>query len=130
MEQRVEESLARRRFSLVLLGLFAALALGLAAIGVYGVMAFLVNQATREIGIRIALGASSGGILVLVLRRAMTLALIGYRGGPGRRDSADAAVAQHALRRAGKRCPDLCRGVDRAGRGCPAGELSAGPPRV
>ena len=77
MEQRVEESLARRRFSLVLLGLFAALALGLAAIGVYGVMAFLVNQATREIGIRIALGASSGGILVLILRRAMTLALLG-----------------------------------------------------
>ncbi len=77
MEQRVEESLARRRFSLVLLGLFAALALGLAAIGVYGVMAFLVNQSAREIGIRIALGATSGGILALVLRGAMTLALSG-----------------------------------------------------
>jgi predicted permease len=81
MEQRVEESLARRRFSLVLLGLFAALALGLAAIGVYGVMAFLVNQATREIGIRIALGATSGGIIALVLRRAMTLALPGIAAG-------------------------------------------------
>jgi predicted permease len=81
MEQRVEESLARRRFSLVLLGLFAALALGLAAIGVYGVMAFVVNQATREIGIRIALGATNGGIVVLVLRRAMTLALSGIVAG-------------------------------------------------
>ena len=81
MEQRVEESLLRRRFSLQLLGLFAALALGLAAIGIYGVMAFLVNQGTREIGIRMALGATSGGILALVLRRAMTLVAMGIAAG-------------------------------------------------
>jgi len=77
MEQRVEESLLRRRFSLELLGAFAALALGLAAVGIYGVMAFLVNQGTREIGIRMALGATSGAILAMVLRRAMALAATG-----------------------------------------------------
>ena len=77
MEQRVEESLLRRRFSLQLLGAFAALALGLAAVGTYGVMAFLVNQGTREIGIRMALGATSGVILAMVLRRAMALAAMG-----------------------------------------------------
>jgi ABC-type antimicrobial peptide transport system permease subunit len=73
----VEESLLRRRFSLELLGAFAALALGLAGVGTYGVMAFLVNQGTREIGIRMALGATSGVILAMVLRRAMRLAVMG-----------------------------------------------------
>jgi ABC-type antimicrobial peptide transport system permease subunit len=77
MEQRVDESLLRRRFSLQLLGAFAALALGLAAVGIYGVMAFLVDQGTREIGIRMALGATSGVILAMVLRSAMALAAMG-----------------------------------------------------
>jgi predicted permease len=77
MSQRVDESLARRRFAMLLLTLFAALGLGLAAIGVYGVIAYLVNQGTREIGIRIALGATPNGILSLVVTRAMTMALAG-----------------------------------------------------
>lgn len=77
MAQRVDESLARRRFAMLLLTLFAALGLGLATIGVYGVIAYLVNQGTREIGIRIALGATPGGILALVVRHAMTMALVG-----------------------------------------------------
>ena len=77
MAARVDESLARRRFSMLLLTLFAALALGLAAIGTYGVMAYLVSQGTRELGIRIALGATPGRILWMVVGQGMFVATVG-----------------------------------------------------
>jgi predicted permease len=77
MEQRVDESLARRRFSMLLLVVFASVALVLATVGIYGVMAYLVNQGTRELGIRIALGASRGNILNLVVRQGAMLAFSG-----------------------------------------------------
>lgn len=77
MEQFVQQSLARRRFSTLLLGVFAGLALCLAAIGVYGIMAYLVSQGAHEIGIRMALGATRGRILRLVLFQGMGLALWG-----------------------------------------------------
>jgi predicted permease len=77
MNQRIELSLARRKFSMLLLSLFALLASGLAALGIYGVMAFLVAQGTKELGIRMALGATPRAIGLLVVRHGLLLAAAG-----------------------------------------------------
>lgn len=81
MNTRVDESLARQKFATTLLTVFASLALALAAIGIYGVMAYLVTQGTREIGIRVALGATPSGILSLVLGQGALVAGVGLAAG-------------------------------------------------
>jgi putative ABC transport system permease protein len=77
MEGYLDESIAQRRFNVLLLGVFAGLALVLAAVGIYGVIAYTVTQRTHEMGIRIALGARAGDILRLVFSNSLATTIIG-----------------------------------------------------
>ncbi|HEY6376513.1 MAG TPA: ABC transporter permease [Edaphobacter sp.] len=83
MDQVKDESLAEDRFTMRLFASFAVVALLLAAVGIYGLMAYAVSQRTQEIGLRLALGAGKGGVMMLILREASLLALIGLGIGLG-----------------------------------------------
>ena len=81
MESRVSESLARRRFAMLLFSCFALVAVALASVGVYGVIAYVVSQGTRELGIRLALGASPRQVLTMVVSHGMLTAWWGGAAG-------------------------------------------------
>jgi len=77
LDQLIANSIAQKRFSVFLLGIFAAIAMILAAVGLYGVMSYTVTQRTQEIGIRIALGAQQGHVLKLIVGQGLLLTLTG-----------------------------------------------------
>ena len=81
LADHVAESMAPRRFNMLLMSLLAAVALVLAAVGVYGVISYMVGERLHEIGIRMALGARPAEILLLVVRQGMTHAVVGIAGG-------------------------------------------------
>ena len=81
IEQNISATLAERRFTMLLLIIFAATALLLAGVGIYGVMSYAVTRRARELGIRLALGATHREILGIVLKQGMRLAAIGMAAG-------------------------------------------------
>ena len=93
LDDVVSDSLSARRFSMEMVALFAATALLLAALGIYGTISFVVSEQTRDIGIRLALGANRGAILKMVLRQGLSLAVVGTALGVG-----GALIVSHLMR--------------------------------
>jgi putative ABC transport system permease protein len=83
LENTIGNATWQARFSMLLIGMFSALALALALIGIYGVMAYEVAERTHEIGIRMALGADRGGIASLIVRQSLPMAIVGIACGLG-----------------------------------------------
>ena len=116
-------SLGSRRFNVMLIGFFGITALLLATAGVFGVMAYSVSRRTREIGVRVALGAGSGDVLRMILGQGMRTILIGVAIGIAGALAADAHRGVAALRRDGHGSADVRRRDAAARRGGAAGLL-------
>jgi ABC-type lipoprotein release transport system permease subunit len=105
----VEYWLSPQKFNSLLLAIFAGLALVLAAIGIYGVIAYSVVQRTREIGIRMALGADRANVLRLILRQGARIGMLGLIIGTAAAYLSTRALFWHALWSRSTRSIDLCR---------------------
>ena len=107
LSRALDATVAAPRMRANLLGLFAALAMILAAIGVYGVVAYMVGQRTQEIGVRRALGAKAVDVMMMLMREAMRPVAIGIVNRRRRRIRDDAPAGGDAVRDLGHRCDDL-----------------------
>ena len=115
-ERRLDDRIAQRRFQTWLLGIFAALAVALAGVGIYGLMHYAVAERTQEIGVRMALGARPADVFGLVLSHAAKLAHGGHGAGNPGIPLGDQDAVDDALWGRSARSGNLCGGVDAAGR--------------
>ena len=127
LQEDLERAVAPRRFLLRLFFAFAAAALVLAALGVYGVTAYLARRRTREMAVRVALGASPQSIEALVVRQGIFIAIYGIAGGLVLARLFSHFLQQVPLRGAGVRRVDLHRDRGAARRGGAPGVIRAGP---
>ena len=130
MNQVSANAVAQPRLYLVLIASFAGTAMLLAAIGLYGVLAYAVGQRTREIGIRLALGAKRGEVLRMVMVQAGTLAVAGVAIGLGAAVIASRALRAQLFEIAPTDTADLCDGWRGPAVCCPPGQLDSSQARV
>ena len=129
MEEYLNDAMARERLIAFLSGFFGILALGLASVGLYGVMAYAVTQRTREMGIRMALGAQRGDVVRMIVRESLVPVLIGIAHRAGRRARLGSPYRQPAVRSrperswfdSARRGGDAGRGSARRGHSRPPG---------
>ncbi len=126
MDDAFSRSAAQQRFQALLVSGFAVMSLLLCAIGLYGLLSYLVAQRTLEIGVRLALGAPRQSVLTMVLSRGMVLAAIGVVMGIGRVARSDQSAQGYAVRHKAARRGHIRRRVDGAIAGLPARQLRPG----
>ena len=129
LAQLRSESMAQTSFMLVMLAIAASVALLLGVVGIYGVISYVATQRTREIGIRIALGAAARDVTGLFLRQGLWLAVIGISAGLAAGCRPDAGDVGAAVRRQRDRPADVRRRLGRPGGDGPASRATS-PPRV